>query len=130
VDVAYAIHNSFSSYCTYIHILHDKGLIDDQILDAALPSNCPPESISAAEIENLTTQYMIAFLKTVLVGKNGYKDILTADYAVKNEPFIEFFETEKSNSAATVEEGYFSYFKHQSDTEPSTALKDPFVKVP
>jgi dienelactone hydrolase len=130
VDVAYAIHMSFSSYCNYIHILNDKGLIDDQILDAALPSNCPSESISASEIENLTTQYMIAFLNTVLVGKNGYKDILTADYAVKNEPFIEFFETEKSNSTATIEEGYFSYFKHQSDTEPSTALKDPFVKLP
>lgn len=130
LDVAYAIHNSFSSYCTYIHILHDKELIDDQILDTALPSNCPPESISAAEIENLTTQYMIAFLKTVLVGENGYKEMLTTDYALKNEPFIEFFETEQGNPDATVEEAYFSYFMHQSDTEQATALKDPFVKVP
>jgi dienelactone hydrolase len=130
LDVAYAIHNSFSSYCTYIHVLHDKELIDDQILDTALPSNCPPESISAAEIENLTTQYMIAFLKTVLVGENGYKEMLTTDYALKNEPFIEFFETEQGNPDATVEEGYFSYFMHQSNTEQATALKDPFVKVP
>jgi dienelactone hydrolase len=130
VDVAYAIHNSFSSYCTYIHVLHDKGLIDDQILDAAKPSNCPPESISASEIENLTTQYMIAFLKTVLVGENGYKEMLTADYALENEPFIEFFETERGSPDETVEEGYFGYFKHQSDTEQATALKDPFWKVP
>ena len=130
LDVAYAIHNSFSSYCTYIQVLHDKGLIDDQILDTATPSNCPPESISAAEIENLTTQYMIAFLKTVLVGENGYKEMLTADYALENEPFIEFFETEQGSPDETVEEGYFSYFKHQSDTEQATALKDPFMKVP
>jgi hypothetical protein len=130
VDVAYAIHNSFSSYCTYIHVLHDKGLIDDQILDAAKPSNCPPESISAAEIENLTTQYMIAFLKTVLVGENGYKEMLTTDYALENEPFIEFFKTERGSPDETVEEGYFSYFKHQSDTEQTTALKDPFLMVP
>jgi hypothetical protein len=130
LDIAYAIHNSFSSYCTYIQVLHDKGLIDDQILDTATPSNCPPESISAAEIENLTTQYMIAFLKTVLVGENGYKEMLTADYALENEPFIEFFETEQGSPDETVEEGYFSYFKHQSDTEQATALKDPFMKVP
>ncbi len=130
VDVAYATHNSFSSYCTYIQVLHGKGLIDDQMLDAATPSNCPPESISAAEIENLTTQYMIAFLKTVLVGENGYKEMLTADYALENEPFIEFFETEQGSPDETIEEGYFSYFKHQSDTEQATALKDPFVKVP
>jgi len=130
VDVAYAIHNSFSSYCTYIHVLYDKGIIDDQMLDASIPSNCPPESISAAEIENLTTQYMIAFLKTVLVGENGYKEMLTTDYALENEPFIEFFETEEGSPDETVEEGYFSYFMHQPGTERATALKDPSLKVP
>jgi predicted dienelactone hydrolase len=130
VDVAYAIHNSFSSYCSYLHILNDKGFIDDQMLDTAIPYNCPPESISAAEIENLTTQYMIAFLKTVLVGENGYQEMLTTDYALENEPFIEFFETEQGDPAETVEEDYFSYFKHQPGTERTTALKDPFLKVP
>jgi len=66
----------------------------------------------------------------VLVGENGYKEMLTTDYALENEPFIEFFETEQGDPAETVEEGYFSYFKHQSGTERATALKDPFVKVP
>ena len=41
VDVAYANHNSFSSSCAYIHVLHDKGLIDDQMRDAAIPSMLP-----------------------------------------------------------------------------------------
>jgi predicted dienelactone hydrolase len=130
LDVAHANHMSLSSFCTYIHVLYDKGLIDAQLRDAALPSNCPLDSISPAEIQTLITQNMIAFLKTVLVGENGYKEMLTADYALENEPFIEFFEMEQSSPDATVEEGYFSYFKHQSDTEPATALKDPFLKGP
>jgi len=74
---------------------------------------------------------MIAFLKTVLVGENGYKEMLTTDYALENEPFIEFFETEEGSPDETVEEGYFSYFKHLlPDTERATALKDPSLKVP
>jgi predicted dienelactone hydrolase len=130
VDVAYANHNSFSSFCAYIHVLYDKGIIDAQVRDTALPGNCPQESIPATEIENLTTQYMIAFLKTVLVGENGYKEMLTPGYALENEPFIEFFETGEGSPAETVEEGYFSYFNHQSDTERATALKDPSFNLP
>ena len=69
---------------------------------------------------------MIAFLKTVLVGETGYKEMLTTDYALENEPFIEFFETEQGSPNTPDEEGYFSYFKHQPGTEQATALKDPF----
>ena len=124
VDVAYANHNSFSSSCAYIHILYDKGSIDAQLRDAALPNMCPPESISAAEVEDLTSQYMIAFLKTVLVRETAYKGMLTTDYALKNEPFIEFFETEKGSPDTPDEEGHFSYFMHQPGTERAKALKD------
>jgi predicted dienelactone hydrolase len=130
VDIAYANHNSFGSICEYMPVLYDKGIIDDQLRDTLSQANCPQEPISAAELENLTTQYMIAFLKTVLVGDSAYKEMLTPGYALANEPFIEFFETEEGSPDETVEEGYFSYFKHQSDTERATALKDPFVKVP
>jgi predicted dienelactone hydrolase len=125
VDVAYANHNSFSSVCAYIHVLYDKGIIDDQLRDTTLAANCPQESISAAEIENLITQYMIAFLKTVLVGETGYREMLTPGYALANEPFIEFFETEKGSPNTPDEEGYFSYFMHQPGTERAKALKDP-----
>jgi predicted dienelactone hydrolase len=125
VDVAYANHNSFSSICAYIHVLYDKGIIDGQVLDSLLPMNCPPESISAAEVENLVTRYMVAFLKTVLVGDNGYKEMLTPAYALANEPFIEFFETEQDSSNSLDEDGYFSYFMHQPGTEQAKALIDP-----
>ena len=130
VDIAYANHNSFLNVCAVNQVLNDLGIIDDATLDAILQQICQPEPVSPEEFGNLTTQYMIAFLKTVLVGENNYKEMLTTDYALENEPFIEFFETEQGDPAETVEEGYFSYFKHQSGTERATALKDPFVKVP
>ncbi len=125
VDIANASHNSFTAVCPNIHVWFDHGIIDDQMRDAFLQAECPQEPISPAEIENLVTQYMIAFLKTELVGEKGYKEMLTTGYALANEPFIEFFETEQGSPDETIEEGYFSYFMHQPGNERATALKDP-----
>ena len=86
--------------CAVNQVLNDLGIIDDATLDAILQQICQPEPVSPEEFGNLTTQYMIAFLKTVLVGENGYKEMLTTDYALENEPFIEFFETEKGSPRA------------------------------
>jgi predicted dienelactone hydrolase len=130
VDVAYANHNSFSNHCAYAQVVNDYGIWDDATLEAYLQQSCQPEPVSPEEFSNLTTQYMIAFLKTVLVREKGYKEMLTPGYALENEPFIELFETEEGSPDETVEEGYFSYFKHQSDTERATALKDLSLKVP
>ena len=68
---------------------------------------------------------MIAFLKTVLEKKTAYKEMLTPGYALANEPFIEFFETEQGSPNTPDKEGYFSYFMHQPGTEQAKALKDP-----
>jgi hypothetical protein len=130
VDIAYANHFSFLNHCAIVQVQNDQGIVDDATLDAYLQQSCQPEPVSPEEFSNLTTQYMIAFLKTVLVGEKGYKEMLTPGYALENEPFIELFETEEGSPDETVEEGYFSYFKHQSDTERATALKDPFLNVP
>jgi hypothetical protein len=130
MEVAYANHNAFTSSWSYIHVLYDTGNIDAQIRDAASPNMCPPETISAVEAENLTSQYVTSFHKTVLLRQTGYKLMLTTDYALKFEPLIEFFETEQGSPDETVEQGYFSYFKHQPGNERATALKDPFLKAP
>jgi predicted dienelactone hydrolase len=130
VDIAYANHNSFLNSCACNQVLHDLGIIDDATLVSILEAACPREPVAPEEFGDLTAQYMIAFLKTVLVGEKGYEEMLTPGYALENEPFIEFFETEEGSPDETVEEGYFSYFKHQSDTERATALKDPFSQVP
>jgi len=125
VDIANANHNSFTSICPYIKVWHDTGVIDDQMRDAFLQAFCPQEPISPEEIENLTTQYMIAFLKTVLIRETGYKEMLTTGYTLENEPSIEFFETEKGNPNPRDEDAYFSYFMHQPGDLQAKALKDP-----
>jgi len=125
VDVAYATHISFLNVCPINQVLYDLGIIDDATLQSILQSACPQEPVPPEEFGNLTAQYMIAFLKTVLVREVGYKEILTPSYALANEPFIEFFETEKGSPNSPDEEGYFSYFMHQPGTEQAKALKDP-----
>ncbi len=129
VDVASAKHMSFANLCAVNQVLNDQGIIDDATLDSILQAACPSEPVSEEEIGTLTSQYMVAFLKTVLVGETGYQEMLTTGYALKNEPFIEFFETEQDSSNTPDEEGYFSYFKHQPGTEQAKALKDPWESI-
>ena len=129
VDVAYANHFSFLNHCALTQVLHDKGIGDDASLVDYLQKSCQPEPVSPEEFSNLTTQYMIAFLKTELVRETGYQEMLTTGYALKNEPFIEFFETEPDSSNSPDEDGYFSYFKHQPGTEQAKALKDPWGSI-
>jgi dienelactone hydrolase len=128
VDIANYQHMSFSSACSCMNLLRE--LNGDEATDTLLELYCPKEPVPPDETGNLTTRYMVAFLKTVLAGEKGYKEMLTTDYALENEPFIEFFETEADSPDETVEEGYFSYFKHRPGTERATALKDPFLNVP
>jgi predicted dienelactone hydrolase len=128
VDIANYQHMSFSSACASMNVL--RKINGDEGTDAQLKLYCPKEPTPPDEIGNLTTRYMIAFLKTVLERKTAYKEMLTTDYALENEPLIEFFVTEQGSPDETVEKGYFSYFKHQPGTERATALKDPFLKAP
>jgi predicted dienelactone hydrolase len=123
-DVAYAKHMSFANVCAINQVLHDQGIIDDATLEQIIKIACPSEPVSEEEIGTLTSQYMIAFLKTVLVGETGYKEMLTTDYALENEPFIEFFETEKGSPNPRDEDAYFGYFMHQPGTLQAKALKD------
>jgi predicted dienelactone hydrolase len=130
VDVAYANHMSFANACAINQVLHDQGIIDDATLDQILKMACPSEPVSEEEIGFLTSQYMIAFLKTALVGETGYQEMLTTDYALENEPFIEFFETEKGSPTVRGEDAYFTYFMHQPGTLQAKALKDQFLMAP
>jgi hypothetical protein len=123
VDIANYQHMSFSSTCSAMNIL--RPLNGDEVTDAMLKVYCPAEPTPPDETGNLVTRYMIAFLKTVLVGETGYQDMLTAGYALANEPYVEFFETEKDGRNLIDEAGYFTYFMHQPGTERAKALKDP-----
>jgi predicted dienelactone hydrolase len=123
VDIANYQHMSFSSACSAMNVL--RPLNGDEATDAMLKMYCPAEPVPPDETGNLVTRYMVAFLKTVLAGESGYQEMLTPGYALANEPFIEFFVTEKGSSNPRDEEGYFSYIVHQPGTERAKALKDP-----
>ncbi|HLE53210.1 MAG TPA: hypothetical protein VI755_14180 [Anaerolineales bacterium] len=124
VDIANYQHMSFTSACSSMNVLRE--LNGDETTDAVLKLYCPKEPVPPDEIGNLTTRYMVAFLKTVLVGDTAYKEMLTPGYALANEPFIEFFETEKGSPNPRDEDAYFSYFMHQPGTLQAKALKDPY----
>lgn len=125
VDVAYANHMSFANVCAINQVLNDQGVIDDATLDQILKIACPSEPVSEGEIGTLTSKYMVAFIKTALVGETGYEEMLTPGYALANEPFIEFFETEKGSPNPRDEDAYFGYSMHQPGTLRAKALKDP-----
>jgi predicted dienelactone hydrolase len=125
VDIAHATHLSFLNLCAYAQVQHDLGLADDAALNGFLQKNCPQEPVPPEEFGNLTSQYMIAFLKSILAGETGYQEMLTPGYALENEPFVEFFVTEQGSSNTPDEAGYFSYYMHQPGGERAKALQDP-----
>jgi Platelet-activating factor acetylhydrolase, isoform II len=127
VDVDYYHHMSFSSACSYVRVMHDYGIYDDWLFELSLQFYCPYAPVPPDEYGNLLTRYMIAFLKTVLAGEPAYREMLTPGYALANEPYIEFFVTEKRSPNALDADfpEYFTYFMHQPGTEQARALKDP-----
>jgi predicted dienelactone hydrolase len=123
VDISNYQHMSFTSACSCMDLLREVN--GDEVTDTMLKVYCPKDPAPPDETGNLTTRYMVAFLKTVMVGDKCYEDMVTSDYALANEPFVEFFETEKGSPETADEEGYFSYLMHQPGTERAQALKDP-----
>jgi len=124
VDVAYAEHGSFTDWCETVEVAYDINLIDEGTYQEW---KCSPEPISSAEIERLTTMYLIAFLKVNLVGDHEYQSLLTPGYALAHEPNIEFFVTEKRNPHAIDEDwpDDFVYFMHQPGSEQARGPKNP-----
>jgi predicted dienelactone hydrolase len=124
VDVAGAQHLTFTIWCEIVEVYHDIGWVDDEFYTA---NRCSQEPIPQAEVERLTTMYMVAFLKDNLVGEHGYQPYLTPGYAQVNEPNIEFFVTEKRNPHAIDEDwpDDFIYFPHQPGSEQAIGPKNP-----
>jgi len=132
VDVAEALHSSFSNACEACEVAFDLGLYDQTQRDGCVFWNCEVPTIPEPLAYELTTQYMIAFLKANLAGEAGYQRFLTPGYALK-EPYIEFFVTEKRNPNA-IDEDYwpdeFIYFAHQPGSDHARAAKDPDQILP
>jgi predicted dienelactone hydrolase len=112
VDVTGAVHKSFANWCEAMDIGYEIGYFSKKEYKLY---KCPERPISQAEVERLTSMYMIAFLKVNLVGEPGYQQFLTPGYALVNEPNIEFFETERGDPDTVNVEwpDYSYYFMHQ-----------------
>jgi predicted dienelactone hydrolase len=124
VDLADANHQTFSNACEFVMVLYDMGIIDEAYRDSLLAAMCDVP-ISRETANTLITSYMVAFLKENLAGESGYQFMLTPGYALQ-EPYIEFFVTEKRNPHAIDEDwpGFFVYFMHQPGSEQAQAAKE------
>ena len=126
IDLNNSNHYSFSDMCEAYQVLRDWGLLPPEVVDAFLATYCT-DSIPSLTAHQLTTKYMIAFLKTQLVGEPGYNRILTPGWAITREPDIEFFGTEKKDPHAINDDwpDMSTYFINQPGSETAKAYKDP-----
>jgi len=125
VDLNNSIHRSFSDICEVYRVGGDVGIFPQEEVDEVLATYCT-DSIPSLTAHQLVNKYMIAFLKTQLVGETGYQRLLTPGWAIKREPDIEFFVTEKKNPNAIDEDwpDMFIYFINQPGSETARADKD------
>jgi dienelactone hydrolase len=136
VDIANSLHSpSFMNWCESIAVCLKNeliyefydGWVDENWLNYWYYAQCGyPNLIPNQESWRITTQYMIAFLKTYLNGEQGYKNMLTPGWAITREKYVEFFVTEKRNGRSPETEfpDYFWYFIHQPGSEQAKALKN------
>jgi hypothetical protein len=125
VDLNKSIHWSFSDMYEAYQVLGDEGILPPDVVDGILAAFS--DSIPSLVAHQLVNKYMIAFLKTQLVGETGYQRILTPGWAINSEPDIEFFVTEKKNPNAIEEDwpDIFIYFINQPGSETAKAYKEP-----
>lgn len=115
VDVAGMNHFSFSDACDGLTIMDQYGLetymgTNDDVRSWLCEGVNPP-----AEGRAIITRYMLAFLKTQLLGEKDYQRMMTPGWALTRETKVEFFETEKRSPETIIGEWpeLSVYFWHQ-----------------
>jgi hypothetical protein len=126
VDVQGTWHVTFSNRCESAPILLAHQMITQASYNSMIASACGAP-LPTGEAHRLVTKYMVAFLKTVLSGEEGYQPILTPGHALRFENVIEFFVTEKRSPKSIDEDwpGDFVYHMHQPGSEQAKGPKDP-----
>ena len=132
VDISRTNHMSFSDFCNGLNVMALKGLAPvwgsvEEVSASFCEGVLPP-----AEGRTIITRYMLAFLKTQLLGETGYQRMLTPGWALKHEPGVEFFETEKRSPESIDEQwpSFFTYFPHQPGSEQFLAEKNAKLAAP
>jgi hypothetical protein len=123
---------SFSDFCNGLNVMALKGLAPvwgsvEEVSASFCEGVIPP-----AEGRTIITRYMLAFLKTQLLGETGYQRMLTPGWALTRETGVEFFVTEKRSSASIDAQwpGFFIYFPHQPGSEQFRAEKNAKLAAP
>jgi len=129
-DIFNRIHQTFCDICVAGPALVDEGIFDEGVEDFWNELFCDGR-IPSDEVRRIVGQYMVAFLKTELEHRSGYKNILTPGFALTREPYVEFFVTEKRNSNSIDEDwpDDFIYFMHQPGSAQARAEKNPKVSL-
>lgn len=126
VDVARALHPSFSNWCEAFPVWWDHGItVFWDPNREAYNFICSPPVLPSSEAHRLVNEYVVAFL-------TGQQWVLTPGYALTSEPDIEFFVTEKRSPNAIDQDwpGDFTYFMHQPGKATSNAVYAHAAKDP
>lgn len=94
VDVARAVHFSFTNSCDLIRMLKESGLPEGLIeflLGPDFLEPCGTDVIDVEEAQRLTNLYAVSHFRRYLTGDERYERFLSASYAEQNEPQVLFF---------------------------------------
>lgn len=116
LDVFNANHTSFSDGCEELMVIRDlvPEFMTPELFAAQYGSKCIGVT-SASVVHGLVAKYTAAFLKTYLAGESGYGQILTPEWTLTREPYVEFFTRERlsADSITTDWPDDSAYFQHQ-----------------
>ena len=132
VDITAANHGSFTALCDGFRVMMSLGVN----LQAAYWQNLSTWPCVASgtfdpannpTTHQIVTTYMLGFLYTYF-GRENDAWMLTSDYAVQNQPLVEFFDSEQCDAPLPIDaslpsEDYYTYQPHPG--ECLTAQKDP-----
>jgi predicted dienelactone hydrolase len=126
VDVARTNHHSFAETCDGLAIMDLHGLETIYGTNDVLRSWLCEGVLTPAESRAIISRYMLAFLKTELLGETDYQRMLTPGWTLTRETGIEFFETEKRSPGSILGEwpDMSVYFWHQPGIQHSQANKN------
>ena len=131
-DVAETNHWSFGDWCDGLTVMDRLGLAtiygsNDDVRSWSCQGVMPSRDVMA-----ITTRYMLAFLKTELLGERAYQRMLTPGWALSRETGIEFFVTERRRPVPSDGEwpDESIYFAHQPEIQHWWTGRPPRPHVP
>lgn len=119
VDIAGTNHWAFSDGCDGFTIMDMKGIQTAWGTNDEVRSWVCVGTIPSAESRAIVSRYVLAFLKTQLLGGAGYQRMFTPGWALTRETRTEFFVTEKGRPKASDSEWpeFSIYFLHQPGSQ-------------